>query len=129
VNSGNPVRDGNLKSGFFALLSETGKVQGVFKSIQQKTPDSGDLVLALTTTRKGKAETFEIPLTFQVVGKEGERIFQAQGTLDLLKIGASSAVESISAICRELHKGKDGVSKTWSEVGFQISVPVNSSSD
>ena len=38
---------------------------------------------------------------------------------------AQKAVASINLACKELHKGKDGVSKTWSEVGIDISTTFN----
>jgi polyisoprenoid-binding protein YceI len=125
VSSGNPVRDANLRAGFFALLSESGKAMAVMTQVKPKDGDSGSAVLQLTLLQKGKLQTHDIPLTYQLKGKPGERQFEATGSFDLLKVGAQNAVESIAHICKELHKGKDGVSKTWSEVGLKISAQVS----
>ena len=34
---------------------------------------------------------------------------------------AKSSLDSLNLICKELHKGLDGISKTWSEVAINIS--------
>ena len=121
VNSGNPVRDANLKMGFFALFSETGKATAVLAQVKEKDSNSGSAVLQLTLSRKGKMQANLIPLTYRIVGKPGERVFEATGSFDLIQMGASNALESVAGICHEVHKGKDGVSKTWSEVAVKIS--------
>ena len=41
-------------------------------------------------------------------------------TMDLDKWNASNAVKSLNLECKDLHKGTDGVSKTWNEVALNI---------
>ena len=38
-------------------------------------------------------------------------------------MGAYKAYNSISAKCYDLHKGADGISKTWDEVNVILDVP------
>ena len=47
---------------------------------------------------------------------------ELEGTLNLEDFKAESALASISEACFDLHKGADGISKTWSEVGISAVV-------
>ena len=53
-----------------------------------------------------------------------ENILKLSGSLDLIDWEAMEAVESINNACLDLHKGEDGVSKTWSEMEISILVPL-----
>jgi hypothetical protein len=48
--------------------------------------------------------------------------FTVEGVINLEDFGAQAAVESINKACFDLHKGADGVSKTWSEVAISGAV-------
>ena len=50
-----------------------------------------------------------------------DKVFQLDATMDLNKWNAQKAIESINEACKELHKGSDGISKTWDEVAINIS--------
>ena len=60
--------------------------------------------------------TAELPFTYTLVEKK----FQLNATMNLDNWNGQKAVESINDVCKELHKGADGISKTWSEVAINI---------
>jgi hypothetical protein len=50
------------------------------------------------------------------------KLFSLASTLNLVEFGGEKAVAAINQACYELHKGKDGVSKTWELVDIKGSV-------
>ena len=68
----------------------------------------GKTYLNLTLNKSSKE--YEVKSTFE------NNVFTINGTIDLLDFNASKALEALNQACLELHKGADGVSKTWSEV-------------
>ena len=116
VDSGNPVRDENLRKGFFGLLAKGASIQGKLAKAKGDATQ-GELVLELSMNGKlGK-----VPMKYTV----GDAGLEATGSMDILNLGGAKALESLAQLCFEQHKGKDGVSKTWSEVGLRIAAPVS----
>ncbi len=123
VESGNPARDANLMDAFFSKLAGDSKIQGRLDNLEL----NGELPAAEgskgSMTLKLNGKTQKIPFTAKIEkGAELETLL-ISGTVDLLDFKATSAVASLNKKCLELHKGKDGVSKTWSDVNFAVSVP------
>ena len=104
IFSGDEERDGKLKELFFGVMDATVSISGILNLSDDGT---GTINLSMNGISK------EVPISYIVSGQLVELV----GTLDLLNdFKATSALESISKACFELHKGPDGVSKTWSEV-------------
>jgi len=51
-------------------------------------------------------------------------VLKLRTLISLDDLGAYKAYNSISAKCYDLHKGADGISKTWDEVNVLIDVPL-----
>ncbi len=102
LNSDNQARDQKLKDILFGTMRQTGQVKGVLKFRDNKT--------FLTLTMNKESKEYEVKSTFE------KNIFTIEADVDLLDFNANTAVEALNAACLELHKGADGVSKTWSEV-------------
>ena len=50
---------------------------------------------------------------------------QLKGSVNLIEqLGLDKAYESISNKCYDLHKGPDGVSKTWQDVEIHVKAPI-----
>ena len=60
----------------------------------------------------------KLPFTYSVEGKT----IEIKAVMNTDSWQAQSAIASINNACLELHKGSDGISKTWSDVGIAISV-------
>ena len=50
-------------------------------------------------------------------------VLKLRALISLDEMGAYKAYNSISAKCYDLHKGADGISKTWDEVNVILDVP------
>lgn len=108
VFTNNPERDGKLKEFFFMVLKDPEFLAG---EIHFK-----EGVASLLLTLNGITKEVAIETSFE------NNKFTVNGTLNLEDFGAEDAVASINNACYDLHKGADGVSKTWSEVGISGSV-------
>ena len=98
----NPDRDGKIKHFFFGVLKNTEMIGGTFNF------RDGKCFMTLTLNDVTK----QLEVTYSI----SEKKFMVKHTLNLEDFGALDAVASINKACYDLHKGPDGVSKTWSEV-------------
>jgi hypothetical protein len=100
-------RDYKIKMFFFGMMDNTKLLSGK---------------LLLTDDTNGVAEitmngvSKNVPFTYTIVAKA----FNMKATMDINNWNASAALASLNKECVDLHKGADGVSKTWSEVALNI---------
>jgi polyisoprenoid-binding protein YceI len=113
IETGNPARDKTLAEFFFKKLSKS--ISGNIKNFSEKD-QSFILVLNLN------GHSRNVP--FHYVFAE-DKVFKANGSIDILKFGAAKALKSLNGQCYDLHKGPDGVSKTWSDVDLTFSGAIN----
>ena len=105
-------RDYKLKKFFFGVMDNTKLLSGVLNLL-----DDTNGIARMTMN----GVTANLPFTYTLNGKQ----FKLTATMNLDDWSAQQAVASINLACKELHKGKDGVSKTWSEVGIDITTTFN----
>lgn len=108
VTSGNDARDASLREAFFMKLIHAEKISGKLKKVQLEA-NAGRAILQLELNGKKKS----IPVELRVDPSDQITL---SGEIDVLHFGAENALQSLHQKCEELHKGKDGVSKTWSTV-------------
>ncbi len=107
--SGDADRDSKLKQLFFGVMDATLSLTG---TVNLGEDGAGNINLSMNGVSK------EIPVTYTVK----DQIVELEGKLDIVNdFSAQAALESINTACLELHKGPDGVSKTWSEVAISAS--------
>lgn len=109
----NPARDLTLKEFFFSKLK--GAVQGKIKNLNETDHTA---VLALNFNGKSK----DVAMKYEAANDQD---FKATGSIDLLDWSADEAYNSIHTKCTDLHKGPDGVSKTWSDVNITLKATIN----
>ena len=63
-------------------------------------------------------ETNDIPMDITIAD---ERRVTLVGTMNLKDWNALDALASLNKVCFDLHKGADGVSKTWEDVAIEVS--------
>jgi hypothetical protein len=61
--------------------------------------------------------TNDLPLDVEITD---ERRVSIKGTMLLKYWNALGALETLNKICFDLHKGEDGVSKTWDDVAIEV---------
>lgn len=111
VVSGNEARDKSLKEVFFGVFKDQAKISGKVSLVDDKN-----------ITIKLKMNGVEKSVKFEYTTDNDTLV--AKSKIDLLDFSLSGAVQAINERCKALHTGKDGVAKTWSEVGLQVSLPV-----
>ena len=109
--TGNKDRDWKLVNLFFGVMDRTEFIKGTFYQGEEGT---GKLDLTMNGT------STELPYDYSITN---DSIF-ITATMDVLNWNGQEAMDSLNKACYDLHKGKDGVSKTWSEVDIKASVAV-----
>ncbi|MEN8928772.1 MAG: YceI family protein [Flavobacteriales bacterium] len=113
--TGNESRDWKLVNLFFGVMDKTEFLSGTFHSHEANMED-GQGVLDLTMNGK----TCDLPYTYEM---KGDSMFIST-KLNVMEWNGQEAMDSLNKACYELHKGADGISKTWSEVDISASVVV-----
>lgn len=101
-------RDFKIRKFFFGIMENTKFLSGKF---MLENDSIGHVHLTMNGVNK------KLPFKYSIVGKE----FTMSTTMDVLNWNAQSSIDSLNAVCKDLHKGLDGVSKTWTEVALDIS--------
>ncbi len=101
-------RDFKIRKSFFGAMLNT-------KLLSGKLVIENDSLGYADITMNGV--TKKLPFAYTITGKE----FAMNTVMDLGNWNAISAVDSLNVVCKELHKGADGVSKTWGDVAINIS--------
>ena len=100
-------RDAKLKASFFGAMLDTELLKGTIKYVN-------DSYIASITMN---GVTYDLPLDVKITD---ERRVRMQATMQLKDWNALGALLTLSKACFDLHKGLDGVSKTWEEVAIEI---------
>jgi polyisoprenoid-binding protein YceI len=111
IFSNNEERDGKLQKFFFGIMDQTELLSG---KITLKNESTGSLTVKMNAMSK----SLPINYTFK------DNKFTFSGTMNLDEWGGQAAIASINEACKDLHKGADGVSKTWSDVEINASISV-----
>lgn len=102
-------RNLKIRQFFFGVMENSLNLTGQLKLTDEK---SGELTLTMNNN------TEKLPIEYSIEGKK----FSMKGVLNIENWKATKALESLNKACFDLHKGKDGVSKTWSEVAINATV-------
>lgn len=106
-------RDRKIEQYFFGTLTDMKNITGVIKSVQ------GNKAIAEINMNN---ITRDVELTYDIKNNE---LITLKGSIDVADWSGMPAINALNKICKDLHKGKDGVSKLWSEVGLNITSRLN----
>ncbi|WP_452229350.1 MULTISPECIES: YceI family protein [unclassified Lacinutrix] len=101
------TRDAKLKASFFGAMLDPDLIKGTI------TNTNGNYIASITMN----GVTADLPLDYSI---SDERRVTMKATMDLKNWNALSALETLNKVCLDLHKGADGVSKTWEDVEIVI---------
>ncbi len=102
----NDSRDNKIKTFFFGKMLDTDFIKGTIKVV------NGAYLASITMN----GETKNLPLNVEINGRR----VKLNGTMNLKYWNALDALASLNKVCYDLHKGADGVSKTWEDVSIEI---------
>lgn len=104
-----PIRDSKLKQLFFGVMDNTLSLTGTLNLSKDGT---GAIDLLMNGVQQ------KIPVTYIASGQ----LVELEGTMNLDNWNGQAALASINEACFDLHKGPDGISKTWNEVAVNAAV-------
>lgn len=116
VETQNVERNGKIASKFFGTMS-TQTISGKVKNLKK----NGKAIVQIEMNDVKKNVEGDYTL------EDGHFTFSA--TIDVLDWNGGHAIEMLNTICKDLHKGPDGVSKLWSEVGLSFTTDLMSDCD
>ena len=126
LSTKDPSRDSNVKTGFFKVMDSTTFITGKIKGF-------GVVTTYYHAYKKGYVDAI-VELKMNNVVKEyymkldinGDDVMLT-GTINLDDFNAQKALTSLNKACKDLHKGSDGISKTWNEVNIYVSTKLKNS--
>lgn len=107
TNDATNTRDAKIKTSFFGAMLDTDLIKG-------KINYENDVVVAALTMN---GITHNLPMDIIITD---ERRVTLTGTMNLADWNALDALASLNKVCFDLHKGPDGVSKTWEDVAIEV---------
>lgn len=103
-------RNRRIRDEYFGNMTNSTNLTG---KVLKFNTDSSTIDVELTINEVTKPVTLNYALSGDTIN--------LMGNIDILDFEASAALEAINKACEALHKGSDGVSKTWSDVNLYIS--------
>ncbi|CAM1372419.1 YceI family protein [Tenacibaculum xiamenense] len=100
-------RDFKIRKFFFGVMDKTELLSG-------KLVLENDSIGNTDITMNGV--TKNLPFNYTLNGKT----FNLKATMKIGDWKAEKALDSLNTVCKDLHKGADGVSKTWDDVAIEI---------
>ncbi len=111
VKTGKPARDLNIATNFFKKFMGGPTINAKVVKVEGK--NKGKLHVELSIHKLTKTVVFDY--TLSAAGK-----LEANATIDMVKFGLKGPFASIEKACKGLHRGKDGKSKTWTDVQLHL---------
>ncbi|MBE0423512.1 MAG: YceI family protein [Lutibacter sp.] len=101
------IRDGKLKKFFFGAMENTSVIKGTVLLNNENTS-------TVELTMNGI--TRELPIAYIITDNRATIV----GNMDLDNWQGKAALEALNVVCKDLHTGDDGISKTWSDVKIEV---------
>lgn len=101
------IRDSKVKKFFFGTLKNTNLISGTL-TIDNESSGSVDI------TMNGISQV--LPFSYVI----SDQMVTIEAIMDLDNWQAQAAIKALNTVCKDLHTGDDGVSKTWSEVKIEV---------
>lgn len=115
INSQNEERDEKLKKFFFGNLSNNEYFKGVTSQYEGNDTE-GKVIIELHINEIGQ----NVSMKYKI--DQGRIHFD--GKLNLLEWETQNSLDALNTACEDLHKGADGISKTWADMDIAFSFPI-----
>ena len=112
ISTTNPARDQTIFQNFFSHFAGKGILKGKLRNAKG-SESAGTVNLVLEMNKK----TLAVPMKY-TRDEKGTTVIS--GGIDVTDFGLGSALSTLNKACDALHKGPDGVSKTWPQVEIKI---------
>ena len=108
LSTGNADRDVKLKTLFFGIMEDSGNISG------QLSYSNNEWSVNLTMN----GVTIKVPVNTTFENNE----FHLKSNIKIGEFNALTMLDNLNKACFELHKGADGISKTWEEVDVEATI-------
>lgn len=112
VETDNPARNATLQQFFFEKFAGSPKIAA---SVVKVEGDDQKGQLTLKIQMNGVAK--QTILSYAV---NSDGVLEAKGSIDMMNFRLQAPFDSLHGACEDLHKGSDGVSKTWTQVDLSV---------
>lgn len=116
IETQNEERNGKIIKHFFGTIA-TENLTGKLVSMN----DKGEAVIEVMMNNMAK----KVKGTYTFVDDK----FDFTASIDVATWNATSGIEALNKICKDLHTGADGVSKLWSTIDLSFSTTLESDCD
>jgi len=106
------IRDGKLKKFFFGTMKNTTLISG---TINMNSKNSGSVDITMNGI------SYAMPVTYIISDKKAHMF----AVMNLDNWQAQTAIAALNTVCKDLHSGTDGISKTWSDVNIEVAIQLN----
>lgn len=113
VETDNPARNATIQQFFFEKFNPPSAIHAMVTKLEG---DDQKGTLTINLKMNGVAKDLAFPYTVDANG-----LLDAKASIDMLDFSLQPAYDSLHQACEDLHKGKDGVSKTWTQVDLAVS--------
>ena len=100
------IRDGKLKKFFFGAMKNTAEIKG---TVHMNNDNTSTVELTMNGI------TRDLPIAYIITDNRVTIV----GNMELDNWQAKAALEALNLVCKDLHTGEDGISKTWSDVKIE----------
>ncbi len=101
------IRDAKLKEFFFGSMKNSSTITGTVH-INKENGSTVDISM--------NGITRALPIAYIVTDNKVTIV----GNMELDNWQAKAALEALNVVCKDLHTGDDGISKTWSDVKIEV---------
>jgi len=112
VETNDPGRNATIQQFFFEKFNPPFHIHAMATKLEG---DDQKGTMAINLSMSGSAK--DVPFAY-TVGADG--VLTAQASIDMLEFGLQAPYDSIHKACEDKHTGKDGVSKTWTQVDLLL---------
>ena len=112
VSTGNELRNGRIVKSYFGVFVNTDEIKANIVELSQTT---GKIAVTLNDI------TNEIPVEVTITGNE----IKLKGLIDINTFDGQEATDSLNYVCKDVHKGPDGVTKLWPDVEIMVKSALN----
>jgi polyisoprenoid-binding protein YceI len=113
INTANSDRDMKIATYFFGTLTGTDNLTGKVVELNEDGTMSFEITMNETSGIIDGTYAFS-----------GDTML-VKSNIDVAKWGAETGINALNEICYDLHKGRDGVSKLWTDVDLSIKAVIN----
>lgn len=113
VETDNPGRNATIQQFFFEKFNPPSAIHAMVTKLEG---DDQKGTLTISIKMNGVAKDVAFPYTVDAKG-----LLEAKASVDMLDFGLQPAYDSLHRACEDLHKGTDGISKTWTQVDLAVS--------